>query len=165
MKQEIQFVRDIPGFSGYSKFSCETAEEQEPFAMLQCLDNEDIGFIVANPFSFFPQYQIDLPNEVIMDLEILRPEDVQVWGVITYRSSLVQSTINLQAPVIINTRNWKAIQVVLNHSENLIRQPLLPIAQTDGLNPSGSLDINQLQGGNRDVSVNSQEGGVNTNRR
>jgi flagellar assembly factor FliW len=158
MNQEILFIREIPGFPGLTQFSLEKSEENWPFASLQSLEDDKVGFVLSDPFSLFSEYQIDLSEDIISDLEILIPEEVQVLGIITYRSSLLQSTINLQAPLIINTRTWKAAQIILSNTAFLIRQPLLPVIEADAAASTVGPMEEQQEGGQSDVGINAKKG-------
>ncbi|MCY9696124.1 flagellar assembly protein FliW [Paenibacillus alginolyticus] len=148
MVQEITFVRELPGFKELKSFTLDVNEDNAPFANLQSSEQEKVGFIVANPFHFFPDYQVDLPEDIVSDLQIASTEHVRLWGIITYRSSLMQSTMNLQAPIVVNIQNGQAAQVIFSDSQYQIRQPLLPA----GLNQE------QVQGGTEDACVNAKKG-------
>jgi flagellar assembly factor FliW len=158
MKKEILFVRDIPGFPGLTQFRMESSEENWPFASLQSVEDEQVGFILLDPFTLFPDYQIDLSDDIVTDLEVQKPEEVQVWGIITYRSSLLQSTMNLQAPLIISTHTWKAAQIILTNPAYLIRQPLTPVIESEATLSSDEPIEELKQGGQPDVGVNTKKG-------
>jgi flagellar assembly factor FliW len=157
MNQEILFIREIPGFPGLTKFSLLQSEMNWPFASLQSLEDEKVGFIMSDPFTLFSEYHVDLPDDIVSDLEVLSPEEVQVWGIITYRTSLLQSTINLQAPVIINIRTWKAAQIILNNPAFSIRQPLQPVTESEAVSLANEPGEDVQQGGQSDVSTNAQK--------
>lgn len=148
MIHEITFIRELPGFKELRSFTLDVNEDNAPFATLQSSEQEKVGFIVANPFQFFSDYHIDLPEDIVSDLHITSPDHVRLWGIITYRSSLTQSTMNLQAPIVVNTQNGQAAQVIFSDSQYQIRQPLLPV----GLNQE------QVRGGTEDACVDTKKG-------
>jgi flagellar assembly factor FliW len=158
MKKEILFVRDIPGFPGFTQFSMESSKENWPFASLQSVEDEQVGFMLLDPFVLYPDYQIDLSDDIVTDLEVQNPEEVQVWGIITYRSSLSQSTMNLQAPLVISTRTWKAAQIILSNPAYLIRQPLILVNESEAASSSDEPIEDLKQGGQSDVGVNTKKG-------
>jgi flagellar assembly factor FliW len=155
MKQEISFVREIPGFTGFTQFVLESSEESAPFATLQSVEDDNVGFLTANIFALFPEYQVELPEDIVVDLDVLEPKDVLIYGLITYKSSLIQSTINLQAPVIVNMQNWKAAQIIINNPAYQIRQPLVPITESEAASSSEALNKDAQQGGDTDARINS----------
>jgi flagellar assembly factor FliW len=158
MKQEISFVREIPGFTGFTQFILESSEENAPFATLQSVEDDNVGFITANIFALFPEYQIELPEDIVTDLDVLEPNDVLIFGIITYKTSLIQSTMNLQAPVIVNIQNWKAAQIINSHPTYQVRQPLVPVTQSEVASSSEGLNEDIQRGGDTDARINSEKG-------
>jgi flagellar assembly factor FliW len=158
MIQEIRFVREIPGFHGLTQFTLETSEENWPFASLQSLEDEQVGFFLSDPFVLFPDYQIELSDEIVTDLEVQKPEEVQIWGIITYRSSLIKSTMNLQAPLVISTKTWKAAQIIIGNSAYLVRQPLIPLSESEAALSLDGVTEHLQQGGQSNVGINTKKG-------
>ncbi len=113
VKTTVHFPSGLYGFESYSDFSLFPAEI-DSLLRLQSEENDDLSFLLIDPFSFFPEYEIDVDDETVGLLEIDNPEDVYVLAIITIvKSKPAVVTANLQGPVVINKKNKKARQIVL----------------------------------------------------
>lgn len=121
---EILFENGIPGFEEYRYFIISNIEENENLKMITSKDDFNIGFLSISPFKVKDDYEIDLDNEIIKDLEIQNPEDVLVLNLITLGKTLETSTVNLKAPIIINIKNNKGKQLILQDDKYKIKEPL-----------------------------------------
>ena len=123
--QIIHFVEGIPGFPDEKEFALIPLDANSPFLTMQSTSSEGLGFMMASPYEFINNYTFDLASEDVHRLEIERVEDVQVYGIITLMETLLDSTINLLAPIVINDKNRLAKQVVLHlNNEKFIKYPL-----------------------------------------
>ncbi|KAB2336788.1 flagellar assembly protein FliW [Cytobacillus depressus] len=113
-EDKIYFDRGIPGFPQENEFVILPLGTNSPFSVLQSVNNEELGFVVAEPFSFYKEYVFDIEESVISQLSIQDKTDIQIYSIITLEDSLSTSTINLQAPVIINRKKNKGKQAILN---------------------------------------------------
>lgn len=127
------FVKGIPGFEEYTKFACIDIEGT-PFSHLQSVENGDLALIIVDPFMFYSTYEFHLPDSVVQEMEIETPEHVHVRCVVTVIDSLEKATVNLLAPIVLNTKNKTGKQIVLHQSDYTTKHPLLPSANHD---PSG----------------------------
>lgn len=126
----ITFPEGIPGFHDETQFALIPLNETSPFLVLQSVKTEKVGFMVATPYAFKADYSFDLPQEDVVQLEIEQPEDVFVYGILTLKDTLVESTINLLAPVVINEKTKLAKQLVLpTEDEKLLRYPIKKAAE------------------------------------
>lgn len=124
-QQIIRFVEGIPGFPEEKEFVIIPLGAQSPFVTLQSLTSEGLGFMMATPYEFIDDYTFDLTKEDVNQLEIEQVEDVQVYGILTLMETLLDSTINLFAPVVINSKKRIAKQVILSLDyEQFIKYPL-----------------------------------------
>lgn len=122
---EILFKKGIPGFEQYKKFVLRDIETNANLKMLTSVDDSNIGFVAVSPFEVRKDYEIDLNNEIIKELEIERETDVLVLNLITLGKTLQTSTVNLKAPVIINIKSNKGRQIILQDDKYEIKQPLV----------------------------------------
>lgn len=74
----IFFEEGIPAFENLKKFVI-VKEDQSPFYWLQSVEDKDIAFVIINPFEIKPDYEFDLPDEIVNKLEITSAEDVAVF--------------------------------------------------------------------------------------
>lgn len=124
-EEKIFFSSGIPGFPNEKEFVILPLGSDSPFSILQSINNEELGFIVAEPFSFYKEYEFNLDESVVSQLSIQDEKDIQVYSIITLGESLSTSTINLQAPVIINRKIKKAKQAILNTETYHTKHPLV----------------------------------------
>ena len=126
----ISFNQGLPGFPEYRQFILLSLDADLPLALLQSTEEASIGFVVAFPFVFKQDYTFDLSEEDKEDLHIEKEEDVLTYSIVTLQETFADSTINLLAPVIINTNKKLGKQIVLQDSK---AYPLrFPIKQAVG---------------------------------
>ncbi|ANE46710.1 hypothetical protein SY83_10990 [Paenibacillus swuensis] len=113
----ITFGTGIPGFEEYSKYIIVTPDTSIPFNYLQSVEDSNLSFIVTDPFVFYPSYDINIPDEVLEELRIEKPEHVAVYSIVTIKNSLNQATLNLLAPIALNITNKCAKQVILTDTK------------------------------------------------
>jgi flagellar assembly factor FliW len=121
----IQFPEGIPGFVEEKQFVLIPLNETSPFLTLQSVKTAEVGFMVATPYAFKKDYAFDLQQSDVEQLHIENPEDVLVYGILTLKDTLLNSTINLLAPVVINQKTKLAKQIVLTGMDDkILRYPL-----------------------------------------
>jgi len=118
----ISMARPVLGFEKLTRFCLIERDEFWPFLWMQSVDDSAVAFIVVNPALFNSDYRIELnPNE-ISELEPTSPELIETYVIANVTDNGKQMTINLQAPILINTANNKAKQLVLMNSEYQVQQ-------------------------------------------
>lgn len=123
------FENGMPGFEEHKKFVLIPLDADLPLAVLQAVDNAEIGFVVAYPFAFKEDYGFDLSEEDKEDLQIEDEEAVVPYAIVTLKEPFDQSTMNLLAPVIINTAKKRGKQIVLQDNK---KYPLRYELSTEG---------------------------------
>ena len=113
----LTFPEGILGFTEVTKFVLLPLDQDLPLALLQATENAELGFVIAYPFAFKPDYGFDLSAE---DSEVLvaeREEDLVTYAIVTLKEKLSDSTMNLLAPVVINMKKKVGKQLVLGDSK------------------------------------------------
>lgn len=121
----VLFGSGIPGFPQEKEFIVLPLGPDSPFSILQSVNNVELGFVVVEPFSFYKDYEFDLEESVINQLNIEEKADVTIYSIVTIGESLSTSTINLQAPVIINKRKNLGKQAILTTDNYHTKHPLI----------------------------------------
>ncbi|MGR9048800.1 flagellar assembly protein FliW [Halobacillus faecis] len=121
-KDCIEFPAGLPGFESYHSFVLLPVDELGTYFALQSVEEGSLSLIVTNPYHFYKGYEFDINEE---DLGIERPEDVAVYNVVTLRDPFENSTLNLQAPIVMNIAQGKAKQLILNQPEYKTKHPLI----------------------------------------
>lgn len=114
----IRFNGSILGFEDYDEFIFSFAEEDSPYAYIQSLKDENIGFLVVIPFVFYSDYAFEVDDTDKASLGIVSEEEVAVFTIVTIREPFTKSSTNLLAPVLVNTTSGQARQVVLPPRSN-----------------------------------------------
>lgn len=112
-QQTLTFNQGIPGFLDETEFVILPLPEAEAFQVLQSIQTKELAFIITDPFQFFLDYDFQLEPQEIEKLQLQQAEDAAVYVLLTMSDSVEKITANLQAPVIINTKQQLAKQVIL----------------------------------------------------
>ncbi|MCY9018276.1 flagellar assembly protein FliW [Priestia megaterium] len=112
-QQTLTFNQGIPGFLEETEFVILPLPEAEAFQVLQSIQTKELAFIITDPFQFFLDYDFQLVPQEIEKLQLQQAEDAAVYVLLTMSDSVEKITANLQAPVIINTKQQLAKQVIL----------------------------------------------------
>lgn len=122
----LTFERGIPGFEEYKEYALIPADASEatPFFFLQSVEEEEVSFFLVDPFTFFGDYDVKLGDQQVERLALEDPSDAIVLTTITTTGDLKDATTNLKAPVVINNKKRRGMQVVLDNKTYNIKQPL-----------------------------------------
>ncbi len=120
----LSFPWGMPGLEDYKQFNLVVLEENSPFYCLRCTGQPEIGLLLVNPFVAFRDYEFDLAEEAAAQLEIADREQVAVLCTVNTSKGLDSATINLLAPIVVNTEKLMAKQVILNDRRYSLRAPL-----------------------------------------
>ncbi|WP_101843032.1 flagellar assembly protein FliW [Halobacillus sp. Marseille-P3879] len=121
----IHFEQGLPGFESYQDFVLLPVDEDGVYSALQSVEEPGIALIVTNPYLFYKDYEFDLDEKSLEDVQLERAEDIAVYSVITVQEPFTQSTLNLQAPVIVNIEKKLGKQVILHDTSYRTKHPLL----------------------------------------
>lgn len=122
----IHFPQGIIAFEEMKRyFIMESQEEGLPFSWLQSVDEGNLAFVIVNPFIFRKDYEFEIPEGVIKELEIEKEEDVAVFSIVVVPEDIKKISANLLAPVIINTKNLKGKQIILNDKKYTTKHYIL----------------------------------------
>ncbi|MEK5382085.1 flagellar assembly protein FliW [Niallia sp. FSL W8-0635] len=123
-KEVITFPQAIPGFPEEKEFVLLPLDEEGQFIVLQSVENQQLAFVLSNPFTFFKEYDFTLEDHIVELLELESEEDIQVFSILTVQNPFEKTTANLQAPVVINSKRNIAKQVILNEPNYHTKHPL-----------------------------------------
>lgn len=115
--EEKEIIRMEEGMLGFELLKNYVLLKDEEIFLewLQSTD-EEVSFAVVDPFLITDSYEFEIPDSVLDKLEIEEASDVAVRTVVIIPEDLKKIRTNLQAPVIINIRNKKALQTILDDS-------------------------------------------------
>ncbi len=124
-KELIHIINGLIGFESYNKYlPIPFQEEDDSLISLQCLEDEDLSFILMNPFSICQDYSPKLSDQELKELGAESADDISYYVISVIRESVAQSTVNLKAPLAVNAINRQAKQVILEQAEYTFRHAL-----------------------------------------
>jgi len=122
----ITFPRGLLGFPDYRRFALIQTGQGNYFFWLQSVDDPNIAFVVTDPSTFFKDYDVAMRDETLGDLAFSDLKFAQVFVICNKVGEWL--TGNLLGPIILNSENFLAQQVVLTEKKWTTRQPLLRLA-------------------------------------
>ena len=120
----ITIVDGLLGFSENTRFALITDEIGEPFKWMQSLEQPGLAFVVIDPSIILSTYHFSVRKDQIRDLETEDVEDLQVYVIVTMAGNILDVTVNLQGPIVVNRQNRVGLQLVLNDPNFSTRHPL-----------------------------------------
>ena len=120
----INFPSGLPGFDDLSKFIILEVGETKPIYWLQSTENRHISLPVIITFEILDDYNIDIRDNDLEDLEFESKNDLLIMNVVVVPSDIERMTVNLAAPIIINAKHGIAKQIIIDAAELPIRYPI-----------------------------------------
>lgn len=122
----LSFPNGLLGLKDSQNFVTINMEDMPHFKFLQDIENPNISFLTINPWEFFPNYDIELPDSSLENININPKGEnlMEIYAIVTLNKEFKKSTANLLAPVVINLKEKKGKQFVLNNSPYTTKHPL-----------------------------------------
>ncbi|KOY82361.1 flagellar assembly protein FliW [Lysinibacillus sp. FSL H8-0500] len=120
----LTFEHGLMGLEEYTKFALLPLDVDLPLVLLQATECAEISFILAFPYAFKPDYNFDLSNDDKEQLQIEKEEDVMTYVIITLKEPFQESTLNLLAPIVMNSNKKLGKQIVLHDKDYPLRYPI-----------------------------------------
>ena len=142
----LSFEGGIYGFDELNQFAIVNCNETMPIYWLQSVQDGDVSLPVIDPFIIKQDYVIDVDDKELVEIEADREEDIIVYNVVVLPKDISKITVNLVAPIIINTQNNMAKQIILSmEQDNAVKfpafEPLMnyykEVAKDAGVNKKG----------------------------
>lgn len=120
----LHFEEGLLGFEDLHRYAVIVSENTEPIQWLQAVDDPMICLPVINPFIIKPDYELDVDDAELHSLGMPTADDVLVVNVVVIPDDIKAMTVNLCAPIIINLKNRKARQIIMEYGKrDSIRYP------------------------------------------
>jgi flagellar assembly factor FliW len=121
----IRMPKGPIGFDEYTDYCLMQHRPDTSLRWLQSTQESSLAFVVIDPSQFVPDYEIELPDAEAETLHLDSADDVLVLGIVTIGCGGRELSINLAAPVVINSREMTALQVVLQDNRYSVKHPLV----------------------------------------
>ena len=113
-KDIITFPNGIFAFEEYKQYIILSPLGNGKYPMwLQSVENPELCFILFNPLEFCPQYRVTVDDAEVSPLELDADEQTSFYVIAVIPENHLDATVNLKSPIIVNTKNNKAVQVIV----------------------------------------------------
>ena len=125
---QVSFLAPPPGLEPLTEFAL---EDIDGASGLYSLTGTDISagvrrFYAIDAAVYLPEYNPEISDEQARQLQLEDPADARV--LVVANPSDAGTTVNLLAPVIVNTRTWQCAQVILEGRDLPLRAPWEAVA-------------------------------------
>ncbi|MBA3741712.1 MAG: flagellar assembly protein FliW [Sporichthya sp.] len=121
----LEFVGPVAGFAALCSFVLTEIDPASVVCAMRSLEDPEVRFLVMPPGPFFPDYAPEISDDWAESLGLTCAEDALVLVIVNPGTSVADATVNLLAPIVINTVTLHAAQVVL--AEDLPLRAPLPV--------------------------------------
>lgn len=119
------FPAGLLGFPLEKKFAIISENDSSPLKWLQSISEPELAFVVCDPISFKPDYRVKVSKTELVDIEIEDVNKSVVLVILVIRERAEDITANLLGPLVFNSENRKAKQLVLSDSEFTTKYKIL----------------------------------------
>ncbi|MBQ3890318.1 MAG: flagellar assembly protein FliW [Lachnospiraceae bacterium] len=126
----IHFENGIIGFPDLQDFALIYDIEKGDNAgirWMQSLQEPAFAMPVMDPLIVSPTYNPEVDEEILKPVGNLDPEETLVLVTVTVPKDLTKMSVNLRAPMVINVTERKAVQIILDSEEYMIKFPIYEI--------------------------------------
>ena len=122
-----EFPEGVYGFEKNTKFAIfEKSFDDVSFLYLQSIQDLDPCFLVFEPWDLYPGYAPAISKDDLSSCQAEAVDDLIFLVIATVPSSIIELSINIKSPVVLNPKTRKAKQVILQNSDYMVRyQPFL----------------------------------------
>lgn len=117
----IHFSQGILGFEALRDYALIMQDRANPFFFMQSLDDPDLTFVVIDPLWVRPDYKVRVREEDLEKIDAQEDDAVAVYAIVTVPKDPQEMTVNLVAPLLINSRTRLGLQHVQSDAPYQIR--------------------------------------------
>ena len=117
----IEFPAGLIGLPG-TRWALIAAGPDSPFQWLHSLEDEDLALPVTSPWTFFPDYAVELSDADTERVGGEDPDAVEVLVTVRASAELSEFSANLRAPIVIH--EGRGFQVINEAADAPMRAPL-----------------------------------------
>lgn len=127
----ISFPNGIIGFPDLKRFTLMYDDEKgsDTIKWLQSVDEPNFAMPVMDPLVVCPDYKPEVDKTLVDDIGELTDSDLLVLVTVTVPHDLKLMTVNLMGPFIINVKDMKAVQTIIDNDDYPVKYPIYDILQ------------------------------------
>ena len=117
----IEFPNGLPGFPESREFIMAQKPSERPFAWMQSVSEPDLAFAVVDAYAWMKDFTLEVDDSELQEMGSLDPMDYAVYFILRIQQEQNGTTLKAKpnAPVLVNTRNRQARQVVVPLNSSL----------------------------------------------
>lgn len=123
--KEINFPFGLPGFEHLHRFSLEEIPNTPAFYFLRAVEQPLITLVVLDLRFFKLEAPLQIPERDMRKLGIEVPDDMAKLTVIKIDKNSGRLTANIKAPILVNLKKKKGMQIILDDPALSTEYPLL----------------------------------------
>ncbi len=87
------------------------------FVKMQAVEDEHVSFTLIDPF-VLRDYDFEIPDNIQKLLQIDEKSNILILNIVLIQTPIEDSVVNFIGPLVLNTDNKKAAQIILPESTN-----------------------------------------------
>lgn len=111
----ITFTQPILGFQEFRRYIL-LPGPSDHLTWLQSTDSGELAFILIDPRSVMPEYQVELRPTELMELAVTNASELLVYTLVVVPHDPSQIRTNLRAPILISAKHRLGKQTILESS-------------------------------------------------
>jgi flagellar assembly factor FliW len=124
----ISFPQGIIGFPELKDFLLiHDGDGNGNIKWMQSVQEPAFAMPVVDPLTVIPEYNPDIEDELLKPLGGITEENMLVIVTITVPKEIEKMTVNLKAPIIINSESRKAAQLIIDSDRYQVKFPIYEI--------------------------------------
>ena len=128
----LTFDNGILGFEDHKQYTIlydSGEEERPPVSWLQCCDIPELAIPVVSPVYVKEDYNPVVEDELLKSLGDLTDDNLVILLTLTIPQDIKKMSVNLKAPIVINSDNRKGAQVIAENQDYPIKYEIYDILQ------------------------------------
>ena len=119
----ITFDQGLLGFEEYKQYTIlyDVESKEDSISWLQSIDEPGLALPIINPLLVKTDYNPMVEDALLESLEGISDENMAIFLVMTVPSDLTKMSVNLKAPLVINSDTKKGIQVIVENQDYTVK--------------------------------------------
>jgi flagellar assembly factor FliW len=138
----IEFPTGLIGFPKAHRFVM--FDHKAPFSWLHSVEDANLAFVVVDGFHFTQQFELPAPFGD-KDIDLLPDDEYAILVIVTVRADPKLTTANIKAPLFVNLKNRRGLQIIYDSPALSTRQPMW----TEATEPGPDTGSNSGSGGSQ----------------
>lgn len=113
----ITFTHPIIGFREFRRFVLLDGPDDGQVKWLQSADASELAFILMDPRSVVPEYEVRLRHGELAELAVSSVDELDVYTLVVVPQPPAKVRTNLKAPILINAKQRLAKQTILDDAD------------------------------------------------